>query len=372
VVIIGPEGALQIGTGGLAGTLNAPSIVNNDFITFNFTDSTTLSAPVSGTGSLEKFGAGTLTLLGANSYSGETFIENGTVVAAATSALGTGFVEVSGASTTLRISPGSSETNSVTMFGGATLDNFGTLSAPTGSSPTVFVNSGGTVIDEAGATITNTNPGGIAIVGSISDPTLTVTNAGTISSKIGIQLQFGIDGNITNSSTGVITGTGGTAIDGFTFGSGIVTFSNAGRVNGSVTLNSIDPNTDFPLVNAVTLFTGSSITGNLNLNSPSAATLTLDGTGAWSLNQAVAGGVTNFFSLTKQGAGTWTINQALTYSGGTNINGGTLIAATTGALGSGLVTVNDPSLLRIDPGVTVTNFIELTNAGAWTTPELYR
>jgi autotransporter-associated beta strand protein len=309
-------------------TLNAQAIVNNGSIFFTFTGVTTFSAPVSGAGR----------------------------------------INLSGAATTLRIGSGSAATNSVNLTGGATLDNFGMLSAPAGSIfPTVSVNSDGRVINEAGATITNTNQGGIAILGFVPAPTLTVTNAGTISGAIGIQLQDGIDGNITNLSTGVITGTSGTAIDATAIGTspgGLVTFSNAGRINGSVVLASLNPLTDLPLPNAVTLFTGSSIIGSLNLNSPTAAKLTLDGTGAWSLGQAVTGAVTNFLSLTKQGSGTWTINEALTYSGGTTINGGTLVAAVTHALGTGPVTVNDPSLLRIDPGVTVNNFIELTNGGS--------
>jgi uncharacterized protein with beta-barrel porin domain len=66
--------------------------------------------------------------------------------------------------------------------------------------------------------------------------------------------------------------------------------------------------------------------------------------------------------------GTGTLTLAAANSGFTGsisvTNGGTLIAAVTNALGSGLVTVNDPSLLRIDPGVTVSNFIELTNGGS--------
>src|SRR5208337_1769588 len=140
-VTIGFDGELEIGTGGLAGTFVAPSIINDDLISFDFTDRTTLSAAVSGTGFIENIGPGTLTLAGINSYSGGTFIDDGSVVAAANSALGTNFVDVLGATSVLQINAGTSQTNFVTLNPGATLVNFGSLLAPAteGASSTVTV-----------------------------------------------------------------------------------------------------------------------------------------------------------------------------------------------------------------------------------------
>jgi autotransporter-associated beta strand protein len=115
--------------------------------------------------------------------------------------------------------------------------------------------------------------------------------------------------------------------------------------------------------NTVTLLSGSQIIGSLNLGDAVEANLILDGTGAESLSQAVTGTVTNFNSLIKQNTGTWTIDEALTYSGGTSVNSGTLVAAARNALGTGLVTVNDTGLLRISAGVPVSNFIRLNDGG---------
>jgi outer membrane autotransporter protein len=72
-------GTLEIGTGGLAGTFKAPAITNNGLISANFTDTTTLSALVSGSGQIMKLGSGTLILTGNNTYSGITTISAGTL-----------------------------------------------------------------------------------------------------------------------------------------------------------------------------------------------------------------------------------------------------------------------------------------------------
>jgi autotransporter-associated beta strand protein/T5SS/PEP-CTERM-associated repeat protein len=78
-VIVGTLGQINIGTGGLAGTFNAPTITNNGVIHFDFTDTTTLSAQVSGSGQILKDGIGTVILTGNNTYSGGTTINAGTL-----------------------------------------------------------------------------------------------------------------------------------------------------------------------------------------------------------------------------------------------------------------------------------------------------
>src|SRR5271165_671484 len=357
-VTIGFAGQLEIGTGGLAGTFVAPSIINDGLISFNFTDSTTLTAAVSGTGSIQNIGPGTLTLTGINSYSGGTFVGDGIVVAAANSALGTSFVDVSGATSVLQINPGTSQANFVTLSAGATLVNFGSLLAPAteGTSSTVTVSSDGTVTNESGGSIQNPNAGGVAIQGvtAASLDQVTITNAGTIAGTIGIQLLDGVAGNITNTSTGVITGTGGTAID--ASAGGTVTFSNAGHINGSVIL------ADLP--NTVRLFTGGSIAGSLDLGSPTLASLIFDGAGTQLLSQAVTGTVTNFNSVTKQGTGTWTIDADLVYTGGTTISAGTLQLGNGGTIGSIPGNVTDNGILAFDRSDTVTFAGVISGTGA--------
>jgi autotransporter-associated beta strand protein len=56
-----------------------PFIVNDGQIVANFTDTLTLAANISGTGTLSKLGSGTLVLTGNSSYSGGTTVSGGLI-----------------------------------------------------------------------------------------------------------------------------------------------------------------------------------------------------------------------------------------------------------------------------------------------------
>ena len=88
-------GTMQVGNGGTAGALGAGNIVNNAALTYNRSDSVTVAAAISGTGSLTQSGAGTLTVTGDNAYSGTTTVSVGTLQVGnggTSGALGTGAV----------------------------------------------------------------------------------------------------------------------------------------------------------------------------------------------------------------------------------------------------------------------------------------
>uniref|UniRef100_UPI0035D418C0 autotransporter outer membrane beta-barrel domain-containing protein n=1 Tax=Brucella ceti TaxID=120577 RepID=UPI0035D418C0 len=69
---------LQIGTGGTSGSL-AGDIANDGTLVVDRSDAIGLSGAISGAGGLTKNGAGTLTLSGANSYTGATKVSAGTL-----------------------------------------------------------------------------------------------------------------------------------------------------------------------------------------------------------------------------------------------------------------------------------------------------
>ena len=72
-------GILQVGNGGTTGAISGESIINNAVLAFNRSDSITYNGVISGSGVTLKDGAGTLILTGANTYSGGTLINSGTL-----------------------------------------------------------------------------------------------------------------------------------------------------------------------------------------------------------------------------------------------------------------------------------------------------
>jgi autotransporter-associated beta strand protein len=233
------------------------------------------------------------------------------------------------------------------------VSNSGTISGETG----VEIDNGGEVTNNAGGIIQGTEGDGVASVensGTLPAP-LVVENSGTIrGSAGGIDLEGG--GTITNNAGGTIIG--GPDNSAVVSTGGPLTFSNAGKIEGSVILGNF--------ANQATLVTGGTIAGDLNLGADAGSTLLLDGTGSEAVSQAVSGLITNNGSVIKQGSGTWVVDKSLgNYAGGTTINAGTLTEALANALGTGGITVTgNTSVLGVSQGVTVTNPILLTQGGS--------
>ena len=118
---IGAGSTLNLGTGGLAGAINTPAIVNEGQIAANFTDTLTLAAAISGAGTLSKAGPGTLILTGASTYTGATTIDGGTLI-----------VNGSIANSPVMVNPGATLAGTGTV--GPTTINSGGIFAP-GNSP---------------------------------------------------------------------------------------------------------------------------------------------------------------------------------------------------------------------------------------------
>ncbi|NII55029.1 autotransporter-associated beta strand repeat-containing protein [Luteibacter sp. SG786] len=72
-------GALQIGEGGTNGSILG-DVTDNGVLAFNRSDAQTFGGMVSGTGALMQVGSGALTLTGANTYTGETIAQTGTLL----------------------------------------------------------------------------------------------------------------------------------------------------------------------------------------------------------------------------------------------------------------------------------------------------
>jgi len=79
-VAINALSRLDIGSGGAAGVLDAPSILNDGTVRFDHTGTVTFAPPIAGSGGLVKDGAGTTILDTVNTYSGTTVVNGGTLV----------------------------------------------------------------------------------------------------------------------------------------------------------------------------------------------------------------------------------------------------------------------------------------------------
>jgi autotransporter-associated beta strand protein len=316
-------GTLQLGNGGASGSVLG-DVIDNGTLAFDRTDSLIFNGAISGIGSLVQQGGGTFTLTGTNTYSGGTFVNAGTLVAAANSALGRGLVTVNNPSL-LRIDPGVRISNFVQLNNGGRLDNAGTIQVTAvteGPAAAAMTAGGATITNEAGATVSGV---GLIAIQSLNGPAI-IANSGSISGTQGILLRGG--GTITNNVGGQVTGTGGTAV---VIGGSQAKLSNAGPINGNVQLNASS--------NTAQLFTGGKISGNLALTPSGSNQVILDGSGTQLLSESVTGTISNAGALTKQGTGEWILDKNLSPPVSTLINSGILQVNSGDVLTSPTVTV---------------------------------
>lgn len=76
------EGTLMVGNGGTSGSIGTGGVTDNGVLVWNRSDDVAFGGVISGSGSIIKRGAGTLTLSGVNTHLGETVVSNGTLVVA--------------------------------------------------------------------------------------------------------------------------------------------------------------------------------------------------------------------------------------------------------------------------------------------------
>lgn len=82
------EGTLRIGNGGTSGSAGSGEIINNAALVFNRSDAFSVANVISGTGTLTKDAAGTLTLTGSSTYTGATTVAAGVLAIGAAGSLG--------------------------------------------------------------------------------------------------------------------------------------------------------------------------------------------------------------------------------------------------------------------------------------------
>ncbi|ENW0929451.1 fibronectin-binding autotransporter adhesin ShdA [Salmonella enterica] len=309
-----------------------------------------LKNTLSGTGSLVKIGTGELTLSGDNTYSGGTTIDDGVLIAANVNALSGGDVDNSG--TLMLDANGAFELANITTYTGATtaLAAGSTLGASQltqedGSTLSIDL---GAATDDAVITADSVTLAGtlnVTGIGSVTDSWTPEAYTYTLIDS---------DSAITSDFDDLtIAGMNREDVDFLTIDGKVDETDNT---NYDLTASlSWYADRDNATTDAHGTFTLSDPDGSFNV----AATLTdvddtLDPGSRWDGK-----------SLTKEGAGTLILSGDNDYSGGTTINEGTLVAASTTALGTGLVDNNATLVLDVDGEVSAVGGIT-THSGATT------
>ncbi|EAW1944677.1 fibronectin-binding autotransporter adhesin ShdA [Salmonella enterica subsp. enterica] len=303
-----------------------------------------------GSGSLVKTGTGELTLSGDNSYSGTTTITGGTLIAANVNALGSGNIDNSG--TLMLDANGAFKLANVTTHSGATTAlaagstlDAGQFTQEDGSTLSIDL---GAATDDAVITADSVALGGtlnVTGIGSVTDSWTPEAYTYTL---------IGSDSAITTDFDDLtVAGMNREDVDFLTIDGKV---DEADNTHYDLTASlSWYADRDNASTDAHGTFTLSDPDGSFNV----AATLTdvddtLDPGSRWDGK-----------SLTKEGAGTLILSGDNDYSGGTTINEGTLVAASTTALGTGLVDNNATLVLDADGEVSAVGGIT-THSGATT------
>lgn len=338
-------------TGGMltadhADSLGTGAIANNGVLQVGEGE---LENTLSGSGSLVKTGMGELTLSGDNTYSGGTTIADGVLIVANVNALGGGDVDNAG---TLKLdAEGEFNLANVTTQSGATTE----LAKGT----TLNVDS---LTQQADSTLnidlSKANESAITADSVTLAGTLNVTGIGSVTDSWTPEAYtytlIDSDSAITSDFDNLtVAGMSREDVDFLTIDGKV---DEADNTHYDLTASlSWYADRDNASTDAHGTFTLSDPDGSFNV----AANLTdvddtLDPNSTWDGK-----------SLTKEGAGTLILSGDNDYSGGTNINEGTLVAASTTALGTGLVDNNATLVLDADGEVNAVGGIT-THSGATT------
>jgi len=406
-------GGTTISAGGVSGSTTSlrGAITNNANLTFIQALAGTFADTLSGTGTLNKQGVGSLLLTGANTFSGDTNVQAGTLL-----------VDGSLASNAINVANGAALGGTGSLAGTVNVADGGTLALNSGSTLSVgglalsagsVINTGlglannAQLIDVAGqltldGTLNVTDLGGfgdgvynIARYGSVIDNGLALGilpgafNIGnvqvqidSVTNRVNLVVASGLntvqfwDGGQTTANNAVDggggvwgdTNTNWTTADGSlntTWNDNFAVFSGTG---GAVTLDGDKVVTGLQFAG-----NGYSLGGDALVLAPGLASVRVDN----GVTATVDSVVTGAGALNKWDTGTLVLNGDNTYLGGTLLNGGALVVGSDLALGSGLLTAADGTRLSagaaqvalantvlLNGGLTVGGSNDLTLNGA--------
>ncbi|MFV7406972.1 autotransporter-associated beta strand repeat-containing protein [Salmonella enterica] len=371
-LILNAENTYTGGTTISGGTLVATNVdalgsgdVTDD-ATLELNTGGTFDNAISGSGQVVKSGDKMLTLSGANSYSGGTLISDGTLVASNVEALGTGDVTNDAV---LELNTGGDFDNAISGSGQVVKSGDETLTLSGSNTYT-----GGTLI--SGGTLVASNVEALGSGDVTNDAVLELNTGGDFDNAISGSGQVVKSGDETLTLSGTNSYTGGTTISGGTLVASNVEALGSGDVTDNATLE-MNTGGDFDNAisgsgqvvksgdDALTLSGANTYTGGTTINGGTLVASNVEALGSGDVtNNAVlelnTGGtfdnaISGSGQVVKSGDETLTLSGSNTYTGGTTINDGTLIATSVDALGSGDVT--DNATLELNTGGTFDNVI---------------
>ena len=372
-------GALQGNTSSLQG-----NIANNSAVIFDQATAGSYGGTISGSGSLTKQNAGTLTLTGANTYTGATAVNAGTLALGVASALASTTEVTVASGATLQLAAAS---QTVGSFSGAGSIDLGanTLTAGASNASTTFsggiTGTGGLVKDGTGTlnlTGTNSYSGGTTVNGGILQGTtssltgninLTAGATSVVFDQASAGTYAGVvsgSGSFTKQSSGTLTLTGANTYTGTTtISAGTLSLGVASALHDTTAV-SVSSGATLQLSAANETVGSIAGAGSINLGGN---TLTSGGTNA---STTFSGAISGTGGLVKNGTGTLALTGTNSYSGTTTINGGTVQGSTSSlpgniALANNSAVVFDQSTSGTYAGViSGTGSFTKTNTGAVT------
>ena len=303
----------------------------------------TISAVVSGGGfAVNKAGAGTLTLSGANTYSGGTTIQAGTLSGTVAAAFGTGTVTIgdSSGSNNATLNGGAAVTfaNAITVAAGntgiatitdsaaaafsglVTLNNHDLLVQNTGSTlafsgaTSGFTGTGNLLLNSTSAsaiTLSGTLAGGVNHSGAITN-----LGTGTATSLISSAVGANVTAIAENSSTSPLTESGL-----LTTNAAATTLSNNGGALFTVSGGVANTTGNLVLNNNSSLASGITVSGLTGVNNTGTITNSGTGTGSTLISAVVGASVTGV--IENSATSTLNLTAANTFTGGLTIKSGT-------------------------------------------------